>query len=117
MGKAVLATTVQVKGNPGDGIREEKTGRIEVGQSIPHLPGAVAMANIQWHPKDFGTLMETEEQWPPAPGGDGAWMPAGNGWQQRYRSLNGNGSSVCQVGRPFFLYACPPTKFAGVLCC
>ena len=22
------------------------------------------MVNVQWHPRDFGTLLETEEQWP-----------------------------------------------------
>ena len=51
------------------------------------------MINLQWHPKDYGTLMETEEQWPAHRGAEGSWLPAGNGWQKDYKRRS---SAVCE---------------------
>ena len=44
-------------------------------------PGCV---NVQFHPRDFGTLAEIQENWPghgDFPGNKGAYFPAGNTWQ------------------------------------
>lgn len=40
--------------------------------------------NVQFHPRDFGTLAEIQENWPghsEFPGNKGAYFPAGNTWQ------------------------------------
>lgn len=82
--------------------RVAKLGRVatsfgyEIGSELPKPEGKQTSAIVQWHPKDFGTLMETEEQWPPAGSAgldEGAWLPAGKRWQETYRVRS---SSVCE---------------------
>jgi hypothetical protein len=66
----------------------------KIGEPIPKPQGKQTSAIVQWHPKDFGTLMETEEQWPPGSGAEGgAWLPAGKRWHEKYRTRS---SSVAQ---------------------
>eukprot|EP00404_Azadinium_spinosum_P021096 CAMPEP_0180620894 /NCGR_PEP_ID=MMETSP1037_2-20121125/34850_1 /TAXON_ID=632150 /ORGANISM="Azadinium spinosum, Strain 3D9" /LENGTH=278 /DNA_ID=CAMNT_0022641017 /DNA_START=62 /DNA_END=895 /DNA_ORIENTATION=+ len=96
IGRVAMAAGTVVQGNPGDGLRKEKGFRYKIGDALAKTPGTTASVMVQWHPKDFGTLMETEEQWPGHRGAEGAWLPAGNRWQQRYRSLGGRPSSVCE---------------------
>jgi hypothetical protein len=52
---------------------------------------STALGGIQWHPKDMGTLAETDEALPNHIGADGCWLPAGNSWQQASGS-----SSICE---------------------
>jgi hypothetical protein len=59
----------------------------------PREPGKVSSVLVQWHPKDFGTLMETDEQYPNHRGERGTWLPAGNRWQNTYGKRS---SSVCE---------------------
>mmetsp|Transcript_58538 Transcript_58538/g.174223 ORF Transcript_58538/g.174223 Transcript_58538/m.174223 type:complete len:305 (-) Transcript_58538:14-928(-) len=93
LGRAALAMGVVVQGGPGEGTAQEKGFRYKVGEPLAKAPGTTASALVQWHPKDFGTLMETEEQWPAARGAEGAWLPAGNRWQRKYGRRS---SSVCE---------------------
>lgn len=93
LGRVALATGVIVQGKPGSGNMGEKGFRYKIGTPLIKAPGTTGMVNIQWHPKDFGTLMETEEQWPAARGAEGSWMPAGNRWQNKYKNRT---STVCQ---------------------
>ena len=51
---------------------------------MPKDPGTVAGVNVQFHPGDFWTLAETQENWPghgDFPRNKGAFYPAGNTWQ------------------------------------
>lgn len=93
LGRVAMATGVVAQGGPGSGVGDQRGFRYKIGDALAKTPGTSAMVNVQWHPKDFGTLMETEEQWPAAPGAEGAWIPAGNRWQKKYGH---RGSSVCQ---------------------
>lgn len=93
LGRVAMATGVVAQGGLGRGTGDQKGFRYKVGDALAKAPGTTAMVNVQWHPKDFGTLMETEEQWPAGAGAQGAWMPAGNRWQKKYGHRS---SSVCQ---------------------
>lgn len=93
LGRVAMATGVVVQGGPGSGVGDQQGFRYKIGSALAKAPGTSAMVNVQWHPKDFGTLMETEEQWPAAAGAEGAWIPAGNRWQKKYGHRS---SSVCQ---------------------
>jgi len=93
LGRAALADGLVVQGGPGTGMTQVKAFRYKVGEPLVKAPGTTASALVQWHPKDFGTLMETEEQFPAARGAQGAWLPAGNRWQRKYGHRS---SSVCE---------------------
>jgi len=93
LGRVALTGGVIVQGPPGAGMVQEKGFQYRVGEPLAKDPGTSAMVNVQWHPKDFGTLLETEEQWPAAKGTQGSWLPAGNRWQQKYGH---RASSVCE---------------------
>ena len=71
-------------GSPGSGLAGVKAGRYQLGDALPKSPGTVSGVNVQYHPKDFGTLAEVQENWPGAdefPRNKGAYYPAGNTWQ------------------------------------
>ena len=71
-------------------------GDWKIGDPLDKPEGKQRSIVLQWHPKDFGTLMETEEQWPPPGDADvpeGAWLPAGKRWQEKHRVRS---SSVCE---------------------
>ena len=90
----VLGSGQVIKGEVGEGSAKGVKGfRVKVGDSLPKDKGTVSMINLQWHPKDYGTLMETEEQWPAHRGAEGSWLPAGNGWQNDYKRRS---SAVCE---------------------
>lgn len=93
LGRVAMASGVVVQGGPGMGTAQEKGFRYKVGEPLAKNPGTSASALVQWHPKDFGTLMETEEQWPAARGAQGSWLPAGNRWQRKYGHRS---SSICE---------------------
>jgi hypothetical protein len=55
-----------------------------LGESLPKTAGTVSGVNVQFHPRDFGTLAEIEENWPGQdvfPMNKGTYYPAGNTWQ------------------------------------
>eukprot|EP00930_Biecheleria_cincta_P070449 TRINITY_DN58085_c0_g1_i1.p1 TRINITY_DN58085_c0_g1~~TRINITY_DN58085_c0_g1_i1.p1 ORF type:complete len:320 (+),score=33.89 TRINITY_DN58085_c0_g1_i1:51-962(+) len=93
LGRVVLAMGGVVEGDVGSGVGKRSGFKYKVGDPLPKSQGTTASVVVQYHPKDFGTLMETEEQWPPHRGAEGAWLPAGNRWQQKFRN---RASSVCQ---------------------
>ena len=71
-------------GSPGSGLAGVKAGRYQLGEALPKDSGTVAGVNVQFHPRDFGTLAEIQENWPGAeefPRNKGAYFPAGNTWQ------------------------------------
>ena len=71
-------------GAPGTGLAGVESGRYELGDALPKAPGTVAGVNVQFHPRDFGTLAEIQENWPGHdvfPRNKGAYFPAGNTWQ------------------------------------
>ncbi len=71
-------------GSPGSGLAGVEAGRYELGESLPKTPGTVSGVNVQFHPADFGTLAEIQENWPghgDFPKNKGAYFPAGNTWQ------------------------------------
>lgn len=71
-------------GTPGSGLAGVKAGRYELGQALPKEPGTVSGVNVQFHPADFGTLAEIQENWPGQdqfPNNRGTYYPAGNRWQ------------------------------------
>ena len=72
------------QGYPGSGLAGVESGRYELGTSLPKAPDTVSGANVQFHPRDFGTLAEIQENWPGQaefPRNKGAYYPAGNEWQ------------------------------------
>ena len=72
-------------GTPGDGLAGVESGRYELGASLPKGEGTVSGVNVQFHPKDFGTLAEIQENWPghdQFPANKGTYYPAGNTWQR-----------------------------------
>ena len=72
-------------GAPGDGLAGIESGRYVLGESLPKSPGTVSGVNVQYHPRDFGTLAEIQENWPghdEFPRNKGAYFPAGNQWQK-----------------------------------
>ena len=71
-------------GAPGSGLAGVEAGRYMLGESLPKTPGTVSGVNVQFHPRDFGTLAEIQENWPGQsgfPNNKGAYFPAGNTWQ------------------------------------
>ena len=71
------------QGAPGTGLAGVESGRYELGAALPKEPGTVSGVNVQYHPRDFGTLAEIQENWPTDgfPRNKGAYFPAGNTWQ------------------------------------
>ena len=51
-------------GAPGTGLAGVESGRYALGEALPKDPGTVAGINVQFHPRDFGTLAEIQENWP-----------------------------------------------------
>lgn len=71
-------------GMPGSGLAGVEAGHYTVGDPLPKTPGTVSGVNVQFHPRDFGTLAEIQENWPGQetyPGNKGTYYPAGNDWQ------------------------------------
>jgi hypothetical protein len=71
-------------GSPGSGLAGIESGHYVLGEPLPKDPGTVSGANVQFHPRDFGTLAEIQENWPGQvdyPGNKGTYYPAGNTWQ------------------------------------
>ncbi|MDG2071608.1 MAG: hypothetical protein P8J55_07780 [Pseudomonadales bacterium] len=71
-------------GAPGSGLAGIESGHYVLGEPLPKDPGTVSGANVQYHPRDFGTLAEIQENWPGQvdyPGNKGTYYPAGNTWQ------------------------------------
>ena len=71
-------------GSPGSGLAGVESGRYVMGEPLPKEPDTVSGANVQFHPRDFGTLAEIQENWPNQsdfPRNKGAYFPAGNTWQ------------------------------------
>lgn len=71
-------------GAPGSGLAGVKSGHYVLGESLPKAPGTVSGINVQFHPRDFGTLAEIQENWPGQtdfPRNKGVYFPAGNTWQ------------------------------------
>ena len=71
-------------GAPGSGLAGVESGRYVLGASLPREPGTVSGVNVQFHPRDFGTLAEIQENWPghgDFPRNKGTYYPAGNTWQ------------------------------------
>lgn len=72
-------------GLPGSGLAGVESGRYQLGASLPKVPGTVSGVNVQFHPRDFGTLAEIQENWPGQadfPRNKGTYYPAGNTWQK-----------------------------------
>ena len=72
------------QGYPGSGLAGVESGRYELGTSLPKASDTVSGANVQFHPRDFGTLAEIQENWPGQaefPQNKGTYYPAGNEWQ------------------------------------
>ncbi len=71
-------------GSPGSGLAGVHSGRYALGELLPKQDGAVSGVNVQFHPRDFGTLAEIQENWPGQgefPRNRGTYFPAGNTWQ------------------------------------
>ncbi|HAK53550.1 MAG TPA: hypothetical protein DCM54_16865 [Gammaproteobacteria bacterium] len=71
-------------GAPGLGLAGVESGPYILGESLPKNPDTVSGINVQFHPKDFGTLAEIQENWPGQvdfPNNKGTYHPAGNTWQ------------------------------------
>jgi hypothetical protein len=71
-------------GAPGSGLAGVESGRYVLGEPIAKQPGTVSGVNVQFDPRDFGTLAEIQENWPghdEFPRNKGAYFPAGNTWQ------------------------------------
>ena len=72
-------------GAPGSGLAGVESGPYILGESLPKDPDTVSGVNVQFHPKDFGTLAEIQENWPGQidfPNNKGTYHPAGNTWQK-----------------------------------
>ena len=71
-------------GSPGAGFAGIESAPYVLGEPLPKEPGTVSGVNVQFHPRDFGTLAEIQENWPghgDFPRNKGAYFPAGNTWQ------------------------------------
>ena len=71
-------------GVPGSGLAGVSSGRYVLGEELPKEAGSVSGVNVQFHPREFGTLAEIQENWPDHevfPKNKGAYFPAGNTWQ------------------------------------
>ncbi|MEE2775323.1 MAG: hypothetical protein VYE73_00945 [Acidobacteriota bacterium] len=80
----VSGSTVVCPGSPGSGFAGIESEPYVLGESVPKSPGTVSGVNVQFHPRDFGTLAEIQENWPghgDFPKNRGAYFPAGNTWQ------------------------------------
>lgn len=80
----VSGGVIVCEGGPGSGFGGVSSKRYVVGESLPKEPGTVSGVNVQFHPRDFGTLAEIQENWPGQdtfPQNKGAYFPAGNTWQ------------------------------------
>ena len=76
-------------GAPGSGLAGVQSGPYELGAALPKELDTVSGANVQFHPRDFGTLAEIQENWPGQeyfPKNKGTYFPAGNGWQNDVES-------------------------------
>ncbi|MCY4094620.1 MAG: hypothetical protein OXG05_05755 [Gammaproteobacteria bacterium] len=76
---------IQCPGEPGSGFADMKSRNYVLGEPLPKNEGTVAGVNVQFHPRDFGTLAEIQENWPghdEFPRNKGAYFPAGNAWQR-----------------------------------
>ena len=74
----------RVPGAPGSGLAGLESRPYVLGEAVPKTPGAVTGANVQFHPRDFGTLAEIQENRPGQgdfPRNKGTYFPAGNTWQ------------------------------------
>ncbi|MDA1301967.1 MAG: hypothetical protein O2868_18040 [Proteobacteria bacterium] len=72
-------------GAPGDGLAGVESGRYVLGEPLPKRSGSVSGVNVQFDPRDFGTLAEIQENWPghdQFPANKGTYYPAGNTWQK-----------------------------------
>ena len=85
-GRGIVAGDWNVcPGAPGSGLAGVEAGRYVLGEPLPKRPGTVSGVNVQFHPRDFGTLAEIQENWPghgEFPRNKGAYYPAGNTWQK-----------------------------------
>ena len=71
-------------GTPGSGLSGVTSGRYQLGELLLKKDGTVSGVNVQFHPRDFGTLAEIQENWPghdQFPRNKGTYYPAGNTWQ------------------------------------
>ena len=76
---------IECQGEPGSGFADVKSRNYVLGEPLPKQKGMVAGVNVQFHPRDFGTLAEIQENWPGHdvfPRNKGAYFPAGNAWQK-----------------------------------
>ena len=76
-------------GTPGSGLAGVNSGRYELGSALPKEVDTVSGVNVQFHPRDFGTLAEIQENWPghdQFPQNKGTYYPAGNSWQNEVES-------------------------------
>ena len=85
VGRRIVSGSLWVcPGAPGSGLAGMESRPYVLGESLPMTPGTVCGANVQFHPRDFGTLAEIQENWPGQgdfPRNKGAYFPAGNTWQ------------------------------------
>ena len=71
-------------GKPGSGLAGVESGPYELGTPLTKEPHMVSGVNVQFHPRDFGTLAEIQQNWPGQdqfPRNTGTYYPAGNQWQ------------------------------------
>ena len=84
-GRGIVAGDWNVcEGMPGSGLAGVQSGHYVLGEALPKQSGTVAGVNVQFHPQDFGTLAEIQENWPSHadfPRNKGTYYPAGNTWQ------------------------------------
>ena len=76
-------------GSPGSGLSGVNSGRYELGSALPKEADTVSGVNVQFHPRDFGTLAEIQENWSghdQFPRNKGTYYPAGNSWQNDVES-------------------------------
>ena len=84
-GRGIVAGDWNVcPGSPGTGLAGVESGHYVLGELLPKVPDTVSGVNVQFHPVDFGTLAEIQENWPGQdefPRNKGTYFPAGNTWQ------------------------------------
>ncbi len=80
----VSGNWIKCPGSPGSGFAGIESEPYVLGEPLPKEPGTVSGVHVQFHPRDFGTLGEIQENWPghgDFPGNKGTYFPAGNTWQ------------------------------------